>query len=112
MYYVYMLRCDDNSLYTGITIDVKRRYKEHINKDKERCAKYTLRHNVKSLEVVWKTEDRKLASKLEYHIKKLTKSKKEDLIKNNNLEELLGKKIEANKYERIVVYNFDTENGH
>ena len=74
-----------------------------VNKDKEKCAKYTLRHNAKSIEALWKTENRKLASKLEYHIKKLTKSKKEELIQNNNLEKLLGEKIETNKYERIEI---------
>ena len=99
MYYIYMLRCEDNSIYTGITIDIDRRMKEHFIKDKK-CAKYTLRHNAKKLEKVWKTENRVLASKLEYHIKKLSKLQKEELIKNSNLlQELLGEKIEADKYK-------------
>ena len=99
MYYIYMLRCEDNSIYTGITIDIDRRMKEHFSKDKK-CAKYTLRHNAKKLEKVWKTENRVLASKLEYHIKKLSKVQKEELIKNSNLlQELLGEKIEAYKYK-------------
>ena len=99
MYYIYMLRCEDNSIYTGITIDIDRRMKEHFSKDKK-CAKYTLRHNAKKLEKVWKTENRVLASKLEYHIKKLSKVQKEELIKNSNLlQELLGEKIEADKYK-------------
>lgn len=99
MYYIYMLRCEDNSIYTGITIDIDRRMKEHFSKDKK-CAKYTLRHNAKKLEKVWKTENRVLASKLEYHIKKLSKLQKEELIKNSNLlQELLGEKIEADKYK-------------
>ena len=34
MYYVYMLRCKDNSLYTGITTDIRRRYQEHLNQGK------------------------------------------------------------------------------
>lgn len=40
MYYVYMLRCIDNTIYTGITVDVDRRMKEHFSKN-EKCAKYT-----------------------------------------------------------------------
>ena len=32
MYYIYMLRCADNSIYTGITTDLKRRIEEHITK--------------------------------------------------------------------------------
>lgn len=97
MYYTYMLRCEDNSIYTGITTDVERRMKEHFSKDKK-CAKYTLRHSAKKLEAVWKTENRVLASKLEYQIKQLTKAQKEELIVKNNLEELLGEKIEVDKY--------------
>lgn len=99
MYYIYMLRCEDNSIYTGITTDVDRRMKEHFGKDKK-CAKYTLRHNAKKLERVWQTENRVLASKLEFHLKKLSKVKKEELIKNNNLlDELLIDKIEPDKYK-------------
>ena len=30
MYYIYMLRCEDNSIYTGITKELKRRMKEHF----------------------------------------------------------------------------------
>ena len=90
MYYTYMLRCSDNSIYTGITTDLKRRLEEHLSQDKK-CAKYTLTHNAQKLEIAWESESRVLASKLEYHIKKtLTKVQKEDLILNNNLEELLS----------------------
>lgn len=41
MYYTYILRCKDNSLYTGITTNIKRRLKEHKEKG-EKAAKYTL----------------------------------------------------------------------
>lgn len=98
MYYVYILRCTNNSLYTGITTDVERRMREHFSKDKK-CAKYTMTHTPKSLEGVWETENRALASKLEYHIKKsLDKAQKEKLIKNHRLEEVLSDKVESNKY--------------
>ena len=30
MYYIYMLRCKDNSIYTGITTDLQRRIEENI----------------------------------------------------------------------------------
>jgi len=97
-----MLRCEDNSIYTGITTNVERRFNEHKSQDKN-CAKYTLTHTVKKIESVWQTEDKQLASKLEYHIKKLQKLKKEELIKNNNLEELLGNKIESDKYIKLAL---------
>lgn len=101
MYYVYILRCEDNSLYTGITTDLERRLEEHLSKNKK-CAKYTLNHSVKKIESAWETEDRVSASKLEYHIKKtLSKSQKEELIVKNNLQELLSNKIDVSKYSRI-----------
>lgn len=104
MYYVYILRCEDNSLYTGITNNIEKRMKEHFEKQKQ-CAKYTLTHNAKKLESVFQTENKALASKLEYHIKTLTKIKKEELIKNNNLlEKLLGNKIEIDKYKPMEKY--------
>ena len=80
--------------------------KEHFTKD-EKCAKYTLTHTAKKLEALWKTENRVLASKLEYHIKKLPKSKKEQLISNLKIEEVLNDKIECDKY--IIVKNKQKE---
>ena len=100
MYYTYMLRCEDNSIYTGITTDVERRFKEHISRDKK-CAKYTSKHSAKKIESVWESENRALASKLEYYIKTLSKKQKEELILKNNLEELLSEKIDYNKYTKI-----------
>lgn len=98
MYYTYMLRCEDNSIYTGITVDIKRRFKEHIEKDKK-CAKYTATHQVTKLEIVWESENKSLASKLEFYIKKLTKSDKEKLIIDKKLENFLSDKIETEKYK-------------
>ena len=97
MYYVYMLRCKDNSIYTGITTDIERRMKEHFEKS-EKCAKYTLTHSADKLESAWTTENKALASKLEYHVKRLTKSQKEKLIKNKKLDELLTEKVDTSKY--------------
>ena len=98
MYYIYMIRCVDNSIYTGITTDVERRMEEHFSGDKKRCAKYTLVHLPKKLECVWETSDKKKASKLEYHIKSLTKSQKEKVIKTRRLDEFLENKIDINEY--------------
>lgn len=93
MYYIYMLRCQDNSIYTGITTDLNRRMNEHFTKN-EKCAKYTLNHTAKRLEAAWKAENRVYASKLEYYIKRLPKNKKELLIQDTDkLKEFLGDKI-------------------
>ena len=77
-WFVYMLRCADNSLYTGITTDVERREKEH-NGEKS-VTKYTrVRQPV---EVVYqeKSESRAEASKREAKLKKLKKHEKEALV--------------------------------
>ncbi|MNL63096.1 GIY-YIG nuclease superfamily protein [compost metagenome] len=74
---------------------------EHFNQT-NKCAKYTLKHEVQKLERYWETENRVLASKLEYHIKKLNKVKKENLVNDPNcLETLLGKKINCEAYNII-----------
>lgn len=100
MYYTYMIRCKDNSIYTGITTDVKRRWNEHLNQT-EKCAKYTKTHEVSNLEAVWKTETRILASKLEFHIKRLNKKQKEELINTSNLTFFFENILECEKYQKI-----------
>jgi putative endonuclease len=72
-YFVYMLRCADDTLYTGITTDVKRRFTEHQNGV---GAKYTRAHG--AVEVVYKkrTTTRSLAQKKEAAIKKMSRVQK------------------------------------
>ncbi len=98
-YYIYILRCSDETLYTGITTDIMRRIEEHKRKSKL-GAKYTHSHNVLKLEICFETTSRSLASKLEYHIKKLRKYEKESIITNKNLD-ILNKKVNANDYKII-----------
>ena len=73
---------------------------EHFNQTKE-CAKYTKNHKAQKLEAVWKSNTKSLASKLEFHIKKLTKQEKENLILTNVYSELLLSRIDEKEYERI-----------
>ena len=75
MYYTYMLRCADNSIYTGMTNDLDKRINEHLSKDKN-GAKYTKSHNAVKLDAAWKSKDKSLACKLEYQIKTLSKMQK------------------------------------
>ena len=96
MYFIYMLRCADGSLYTGIAKDADKRLQEHLSKDKN-GAKYTKSKTAIGMECIFQTENRALASKLEYHIKQLTKVQKEILIKNKDLS-VLQDKIEIEKY--------------
>ena len=78
MYFVYMVLCSDNTLYTGITTDLERRITEHNTSDKG--AKYTKARRPVSLVYSEEYADRSTASKREYAIKKMTKSNKEILI--------------------------------
>lgn len=90
MYYVYILRCSGNTLYTGIAADIGRRMAEHFGQT-EKCARYTKSHRAEKLEAYWETENRSLASKLEYRIKQLTKQQKLRLIEDDNfLSEIIG----------------------
>lgn len=79
-YWVYMVRCNDNSLYTGYTTDVARRVLEHNESDKG--AKYTSARRPCVLVYAEKCENRSVAMKREYFIKhKLTKKQKELMIR-------------------------------
>ncbi|WP_300328655.1 GIY-YIG nuclease family protein [Fusobacterium sp.] len=77
-WFVYILRCSDGSLYTGITNNLEKRYNDHLNK---KGAKYTKSHLVIKLEIFFEVKNKSEASKLEYKIKKLDKKSKENLIK-------------------------------
>ena len=82
MYYIYIIQCADDTLYTGITTELERRIEEHNGSDKG--AKYTrVRRPVK---LVYSEEyaDRSAASKREYEIKKkMNRAEKLKLIGSN-----------------------------
>lgn len=100
MYYTYMLRCEDGTIYTGLAKELDKRMKEHFSKD-ERCAKYTKSHSARKLEAAWESCERKAAAKLEYRIKQLSKPQKEQLIREDELNKLLGNKIDCSNYRRL-----------
>ena len=95
IYYVYIIRCKDNSLYTGITTDINRRMSEHLGKTKK-GAKYTKNHTPIKIEAVWKCEGRSSASKIESYIKKLKKIEKEKLIITTSTKDFLEKGLAKN----------------
>ena len=77
-YFIYILKCSDDTLYTGITTDIERRVDEHNNSVKG--AKYTKLRRPVELVYSEESEDRSSASKREYVIKKLTRKEKLELI--------------------------------
>ena len=80
-WFVYMLRCADNSLYTGVTTDVERRVDEH-NAEKS-VTKYTRVRQPVDVEYQEIVESRSAACSREAQIKKLTKREKESLVVGN-----------------------------
>jgi len=78
LYSVYIIECENDKLYTGITTDVERRFQEHLS---GKGARFT-RIN-RPIRVVYSKEcgDRSTASKEELRIKRLTKAAKLELIK-------------------------------
>lgn len=77
-YFLYILRCADSTLYTGITTDLDRRITEH--NESEKWAKYTRTRRPVELIYSESFENRSEASKREYEIKKMKKIDKESLI--------------------------------
>lgn len=77
-YILYMLRCNDSTLYTGITIDIQRRLYEHNHTDKG--AKYTRCRRPCIMVYYERFETKSAALKRESAIKKISKAKKETLL--------------------------------
>ena len=101
MFYIYILRCVDGSLYTGMTNDPERRFAEHCKKGSA-GAKYTRSHPAVALEALWQTETHADAARLEYAIKTLRRPGKLALIREpTQLGTLLSDRIEAEKYEPV-----------
>lgn len=80
--YVYILRCKDNSLYTGWCVDLEKRLALH---NSGKGAKYTRARGPCTLVYYEEISDKSEALKREIAIKKLPKAKKEDLVRNFNL---------------------------
>jgi len=79
MYFIYILRCSDNSLYCGQTKDIKRRVQEHNSADS--ISKYTRSRRPVKLIYMEKYKTINEALKREFEIKKMTKIQKERLVK-------------------------------
>ncbi len=77
--YTYILRCQDGSLYTGITTDIRHRFSVHLSRARA-SARYTKSHPVKTIVALWEAPDYSAAAKLEYRLKRLKKQEKEALI--------------------------------
>jgi putative endonuclease len=76
-WYVYVVRCNDNSLYCGISKNVENRVAEHNGNC--RGAKYTRSRRPVTLVKHWELKNKSEALKAERRFKKLSKEKKEEI---------------------------------
>ncbi len=83
-WHLYLVRCHDGSLYTGITTDVARRFAEH-QENNDTGAKYLRGRGPLVLVFQKKLGNRSLALGVESKVKKLSKARKEGLIRIGNV---------------------------
>ena len=93
-WYLYLVRCRDGSLYTGITTNVARRFAEH-QENIGTGAKYLRGREPLTLVFQKKLGGRSLALGVESKVKKLSKARKEELIRTKKHIEMIIKQIGA-----------------
>ncbi len=81
-WFVYTLRCNDKSLYTGVTTDLKRRFDEHRS---GRGGGYTRAHRPEKIVHFEKLKSRSAALKREAQIKKMSRNEKIALIRKKEV---------------------------
>ena len=77
-YFLYIIKCSDQTLYTGITTNLERRQEEHNSSTLG--ARYTRSRRPVELVYFKRFNNRSLASKEESRVKKLSRSKKLEMI--------------------------------
>ena len=93
-WYLYLIRCHDGSLYTGITTNVGRRFAKH-QENKGAGAKYLRGRGPLMLVPEKKLGSRSLALTVESKVKKLSKARKEELISTNTCIDQIIKQISS-----------------
>ena len=89
-WYLYLIRCADGSLYTGISTDVERRLREH-GQGGLRAARYLRGRGPLTLERKIRVGDHGAAARLEWRVKRLSRVDKEALIRKKiRLRDLLS----------------------
>ncbi|QLG89955.1 GIY-YIG nuclease family protein [Chitinibacter bivalviorum] len=80
-WFVYILQCRDGSLYTGVAVDVAKRFAAH---QAGKGAKYTRAHPPDSIALILPCANRSVAQKIEYAIKQLSTAEKRALLDGKN----------------------------
>lgn len=82
-FFIYILRCMNNSYYTGYTVNLVKRYQSHLNGN---ASKYTRSFKPTSIAQSWEIVcNKSVAMKIERCIKKLSRVQKECLIESPRL---------------------------
>jgi len=81
MWYLYLVRCNDGSLYTGISTDVQRRFDAHRQ---DRGARRLRGRGPLELVYSQAVGERSLALRLEHRVKRLSKAEKERLVRRES----------------------------
>ena len=89
---VYLIECQDGSIYTGIAVDVEARYAAH---ESGKGARYTRSHPPRRLLAALECADRSAASKAEYQIKRLSPQAKRDFGRRHGPVKRTLSKVEA-----------------
>lgn len=77
-FWIYILYCNNDTYYTGYTIDLAKRFEQHLG---GRASKYTRSFKPLHIAQYWKISgEKKRAMQIERYIKKLTRIEKENLI--------------------------------
>ena len=82
IWHLYILRCNDGTLYTGITTDVDKRFAAH---NSGKGAKYTRGRGPLTLLYREECGDHSAALKRELEMKALSRQEKEEFLKNNTM---------------------------
>jgi putative endonuclease len=93
-WYLYIIRCNDGNLYTGITTDVARRFSEHQHNG-DTGAKYLRGRGPLTLGFQKNIGSRSLALAVERKVKKLSKVKKKALIQSNSYIDEIIKQVSS-----------------
>ena len=102
MYFVYLLKCKDTTIYTGITTNLERRFEEH---KKGMGARYTRGHKVGKIVYFERKRNRSTASKREAEIKSWTRAQKLMFIKKHSANKIVSALVRT---QSTVRYNNPT----
>jgi|GEM_PF-667426 len=88
-WHLYVIRTVDHTLYAGVTTDVARRFREHLRQG-HKTARYLRAHKPKELVFAQEIGDQSMALKAEYWFKRLSRSRKERVIRAGRLDLVAG----------------------